>query len=65
MGIWSFTFGSQAQEDSKCSTPGESVPAGDGCNTCTCEEDGTLGKCTIELCINDSNTTSEGKFGVS
>ena len=35
----------------KCSKPGESVPAGDGCNTCICNEDGTLGGCTLIACI--------------
>ena len=48
----------------KCTRPGETVPAGDGCNTCICMEDGTLGICTIEGCVenqmiteSDSNTT--------
>ena len=37
--------------DKKCTKPGESVPAGDGCNTCICKEDGTLGGCTLVGCI--------------
>ena len=37
--------------DKKCTKPGESVPAGDGCNTCICNEDGTLGGCTLIACI--------------
>jgi len=35
----------------KCTKPGATVPAGDGCNTCICMEDGTLGTCTIEACV--------------
>ena len=51
-----------AQDASKCSNPGETVPAGDGCNTCFCNEDGTLVKCTIELCVEIPNITSlEGR----
>ena len=46
-----------AQDAPKCSTPGESVPAGDGCNTCTCMEDGTLGMCTIESCVEEPKPT--------
>jgi hypothetical protein len=31
-------------------TPGEVTPAGDGCNTCTCQMDGTLA-CTMRACM--------------
>ena len=48
-----------AQDSSACSKPGETVPAGDGCNTCFCNEDGTLVRCTIELCVDIPDTTSQ------
>ena len=41
----------------KCTKPGETVPAGDGCNTCICMEDGTLGICTIEGCVENQDIT--------
>ena len=37
--------------DKKCTTPGERVPAGDGCNSCVCNDDGTLGACTLKGCV--------------
>ena len=48
-----------AQDASKCSNPSETVPAGDGCNTCFCNEDGTLVKCTIEACVEIQDITSK------
>lgn len=31
-------------------TPGEAILAGDGCNTCTCGDDGRFGTCTLLSC---------------
>ena len=47
-----------AQDTSTCSKPGETVPAGDGCNTCFCNDDGTLVRCTIEACVDVQDITS-------
>ena len=47
-----------AQDTSKCTKPGETVPAGDGCNTCFCNDDGTLVRCTIEACVDVQDITS-------
>ena len=51
--------------DKKCTKPGESVPAGDGCNTCICNEDGTLGGCTLIGCIVEiSGSTNDAKLSI-
>ena len=36
-------------------TPGESRPAGDGCNSCTCGEDG-IESCTAAGCIRGASS---------
>jgi hypothetical protein len=40
-------------------TPGETTPAGDGCNTCTCTSDGTLA-CTTKACACPAPATMGG-----
>lgn len=46
--------------DGECDTPqgtfsvGEEFPAGDGCNTCTCESDGNY-SCTLIGCVDECN----------
>lgn len=41
--------GQQCTYDGETYEPGESFPAGDGCNTCTCAEDGSVA-CTLIAC---------------
>lgn len=57
------TQGDETQGDSgnpgdDC-TPGDSVPAADGCNTCYCEEDGTL-SCTLIDCGPPDGSETDG-----
>jgi hypothetical protein len=44
---------------------GESVPAGDGCNTCMCNPSSREVQCTLRLCLPDSGTTNPGADGPS
>ena len=46
---WSCTGFVDGRCSSDACTPGSTVPAGDGCNTCTCQADGTLA-CTLIDC---------------
>ncbi|AUX40746.1 uncharacterized protein SOCE26_021470 [Sorangium cellulosum] len=49
--------GDTCEVDGAVYSPGDSFPASDGCNTCTCTEDGTVA-CTLMECV--SSCTYEG-----
>ena len=41
---------------------GESIPAGDGCNTCLCDPASRKVQCTLRLCPQDGGGTSNANF---
>uniref|UniRef100_A0A336LYS6 CSON010969 protein n=1 Tax=Culicoides sonorensis TaxID=179676 RepID=A0A336LYS6_CULSO len=45
----------------KC-TPGQTVLADDGCNTCFCNADGSIGGCTFKLCVNRQVRSAADNF---
>ena len=57
--MFSNNFADEPEE--KC-TPGESRPAGDGCNYCTCYE-GNYSTCTEMLCTPTITTKSPSPLG--
>ncbi len=52
------TIGDETTTDGAC-TPGEEAPADDGCNTCTCQGDGSWA-CTEIACATSSSGSSGG-----
>ncbi len=53
------TMGGSGEPGDDCE-PGDSVPAADGCNTCTCQDDGTLA-CTEIACDPDEPQCEPGE----
>ena len=58
----SLKCGSSAVDEDKC-TPGQSFPASDGCNTCTCPDSGKKGEapCTAMGCGEDPDKCTPGE----
>lgn len=54
-------YTSQVDCESLHCTPGAAVPAGDGCNQCTCATDGSKWTCSDQVCESNPTPMSSGK----